>query len=76
MNVQTAIDRLRAGQRIIASDAMLEAISDQFSDDANLIRSARNRNRCGVLDAYVCWMADEATPADLEFKNGYAVASV
>lgn len=58
--------KLLDGQRVIVSDEWLDSMLG--TDAMNDIRTAHNRNRCGIRDAYVAWIADDAAPTDLEFQ--------
>jgi hypothetical protein len=63
------------GGRAIVNDEWLDRQSQ--TDYGSEIRTAYNRNRVGVLDQYVAWIADSARPVDLEFReNMTAVASL
>lgn len=57
------LNRLIAGHREIVSDAFLDAVA--ATDYGSEIRTANNRHRCGILDAYVAWIGDDNRPSDL-----------
>ncbi len=67
------LDRLIAGSREIVGEEFMEAIVDD--DASNMVRTCRNRQRCGIHDPFVAWIVDSAAPVDLEFKTGYAIGS-
>lgn len=73
-NDREKLNRLIAGSREIVDYQFLDAASQ--TDYGSEIRSAWNRNRCGVHDAYVAWIQESAKPTDLEFlPNMMAVGS-
>ena len=73
--IQSKLRSLLAGNREIVNDTFLDTVSQ--TDYGSEIRTARNRNRCGLQDAYVAWIRDEARPHDLEFTpDMFAVASI
>lgn len=57
------LQRLLNGERVIVSSDWLDAHTDYE------IRTAYNQRRCGLLDAYVAWIGDAATPPDIEYKE-------
>lgn len=69
------IELLRSGHRVIVGDKWLEDHRDHpVSRD---IRTARNRRRCGIHDAYVAWTRDDAVPPDLTYDSeGFAYATI
>lgn len=60
------MDCLRRGRRVIVSDEWLDEM--QGHPLMSQIRTACNRGRCGIHDAYVAWIDDSAAPADLEYR--------
>ena len=68
------LDMMVKGRRVVISDTQLDTISQ--TDYGSEIRSCRNRQRCGIQDAYVAWIHESAKPTDLEFLPGYAIGSV
>lgn len=69
------LDAMIQGHRTIVNDAMIDLMCK--TDYGSEIRSCRNRQRCGIQDAYVAWIHDSAKPTDLEFKpEGYAIGSI
>lgn len=73
------LQRLINGERLIVNDEWLDSVSQ--TDYGSEIRTAYNRNRLGVHDAYVAWIGDAAKPTDLEFvpdraKGQIALASI
>ncbi len=65
--------KLIAGERVIVNDEWLDRMAQ--TDYGSEIRTAMNRNRCGIHDAYVAWIADEAAPRDMEYRGMLAFAS-
>lgn len=53
---QNALARMKAGERIVTNDLVLDAIFELPGDDWKLIRSLPNPRRCGLRDQYVAWI--------------------
>lgn len=69
------MDCLIRGRRVIVSESWMNEIRNHPM--ANQIRTAWNRNRCGIHDALVAWIDDSARPADLECTPDFrALASL
>ena len=64
---ESKLAQLVRGERIIVDDEFLNWAGTYRGDYGNLIRTAFNRKRCGIHDAYVAWIAEEAAPSDLSY---------
>ena len=62
------------GERVVVGDLWMDDAAR--TDYGSEIRTCRNRHRCGIHDAYVAWISDDAKPEDLEFHDGYAIGSL
>jgi hypothetical protein len=72
--IDSKMKTLIEGGRAIVGDVWMDQAAQ--TDYGSEIRTCRNRNRCGIHDAYVAWIHESGKPTDLEFKTGYAIGSV
>lgn len=59
-HAQWALNRLKAGERIITNDQTLDAIEEHFGDDPAIDRIASlfNPRQMGTLDQYIAWIKE------------------
>ena len=66
------LEALQAGHRVLLNDRELDEIGSEIE-----IRTAHWRGQVGTITRYVGWIAESATPPDIEFRmlhNGNRVA--
>lgn len=63
--------RLIDGERVVVTDAWLDSIVDHPM--SNHVATCLNRRQVGTLDRYVAWIT--TAPADIEYRDGYAIGS-
>lgn len=73
IRVKRAMDKMRDGHHIIASDELLDAIAEMhpFFD----VVSCYNAQQVGMLDTYVAWMSGTPSPQDMHYQDMRAYGS-